>query len=94
MHGNTKLNQYYLLLNQYKGDDAPQDERFWENIITAAEIWCFAYDPTSKRQSAELAGQNSPKPKKLISKIASEDDFNPLALELDIYSLAHRLCKM
>ena len=42
-----------------------QDERFWENIITGDETWCFAYDPATKRQSAEWVGQNSPKPKKL-----------------------------
>ena len=42
-----------------------QDERFWENIITGDETWCFAYNPTTKRQSAEWVGQNPPKPKKL-----------------------------
>jgi len=42
-----------------------QDERFWENIITSDETWCFAYDPATKRQCAEWVGQNSPKPKKL-----------------------------
>ena len=42
-----------------------QDERFGENIITGDETWCFAYDPATKRQSAEWVGQNSPKPKKL-----------------------------
>jgi len=42
-----------------------QDECFWENIITGDEIWCFAYDPATKRQSAEWVGQNSPKPKKM-----------------------------
>ena len=34
-----------------------QDERFWENIITGDETWCFAYDPATKRQSAEWVGQ-------------------------------------
>ena len=42
-----------------------QDECFWENIITGDETWCFAYDPATKRQSAEWVGQNSSKPKKL-----------------------------
>ena len=42
-----------------------QDEHFWENIITGDETWCFAYDPATKRQSAEWVGQNSPKPKKM-----------------------------
>jgi len=40
-----------------------KDERFWENI-TGEETWCFAYDPATKRQSAEWVGQSSPKPKK------------------------------
>ena len=42
-----------------------QDECFWENIITGDETWCFAYDPATKRQSAQWVGQNCPKPKKL-----------------------------
>ena len=42
-----------------------QDKRFWENIITGDETWCFAYDPATKRQSAEWVEQNSPKPKKM-----------------------------
>jgi len=25
-----------------------QDERFWENIITSDETWCFTYDPATK----------------------------------------------
>ena len=42
-----------------------QDELFGENIITGDETWCFAYDPTNKRQNAEWVKQKSPKPKKL-----------------------------
>jgi len=42
-----------------------QDEGFWENIITGDETWCFAYDPATKRQTAEWVGQNFPKPKKM-----------------------------
>ena len=42
-----------------------QDERFGENTITSDATWCFAYDPATKRQSAEWVGENSPKPKKL-----------------------------
>ena len=52
-----------------------QDERFGENI-TSDETWCFACDPAMKQQSAEWVVQNSPKPKKLISKIEIEDDIN------------------
>jgi len=42
-----------------------QDKRFWENIITGDETWCFVYDPATKWQSAEWVVQISPKPKKL-----------------------------
>jgi hypothetical protein len=40
-----------------------EDERFWENIITGDETWCFAHDPATKRQTAVWVWQNSPKPK-------------------------------
>jgi len=30
-----------------------QDKCFWENITTGGETWCFAYNPATKRQSAE-----------------------------------------
>jgi len=43
-----------------------QDERFWENIITSDETWCFAFDPATKRQGEEWVRQKSPKPKKLL----------------------------
>jgi hypothetical protein len=36
-----------------------QVERFWENIITRNETWCFAYDPATKQQSSEWVRQNS-----------------------------------
>jgi hypothetical protein len=42
-----------------------QDERFWKNIITDDETWCFTYDPATKRQSSEWVGQKSSKPNKL-----------------------------
>lgn len=38
---------------------------FFKNIITGDESWCFAYDPETKRQSAQWVGENSPRPKKL-----------------------------
>ena len=28
-------------------------------------MWCFAYDPNTKRQSAAWVGETSPRPKKL-----------------------------
>ena len=53
-----------------------QDERFWENIITSDETWCFAYDPATKRQSAKCVGRNSSKPINCDLKMASESDVN------------------
>jgi len=38
---------------------------FLKNINTGDESWCFAYDPETKRQSAQWVGENSPRPKKL-----------------------------
>jgi hypothetical protein len=57
-----------------------QDECFWENKITGDETWCFAFDPATKRQSAEWGkggGAELCKTKETaISKIASEEYFN------------------
>jgi hypothetical protein len=39
---------------------------FLKNIITDDESWCFAYDPKTKRQSAQWVGENSPLPKKIL----------------------------
>ncbi len=41
------------------------DPAFLTTIVTGDELWCFAYDPTTKRQSAERTGQGSPRPQKL-----------------------------
>jgi len=37
---------------------------FVDTIITSDEIWCFAYDPETKRPSAEWVGENSPRSQK------------------------------
>ena len=34
-----------------------EDKTFFNNIITGDEIWCFAYDPETKRQSSEWVGE-------------------------------------
>jgi len=41
------------------------DPDFFKKIVTGDETWCFAYDPTTKRQSAAWVGETSPRPKKL-----------------------------
>ena len=44
---------------------ADADKIFLNNIITGDETWCFAYDPETKRQISEWAGETSPRTKKL-----------------------------
>ena len=41
------------------------DKNFFNEIITEDEIWCFAYDPETKRQSSEWVSETTPRPKKL-----------------------------
>ena len=38
---------------------------FFKKIVIGDETWCFAYDPTTKPQSAAWVGETSPRPKKL-----------------------------
>jgi len=44
---------------------AEADKKCLNKLITGDETWCFAYDPETKRQSSELVGESSPRPKKL-----------------------------
>jgi len=44
---------------------ADSDPYFFKEIVTGDEMWCFAYDPTTKHQSAAWVGETSPQPKKL-----------------------------
>jgi len=43
---------------------ADSDPDFFKKIVTGNET-CFAYDPTTKCQSAAWVGETSPQPKKL-----------------------------
>ena len=45
---------------------ADSDPDFFKKIVTGVEMWCFAYDPTTKRQSAAWVGETSPRLKKLL----------------------------
>jgi hypothetical protein len=47
---------------------ADADKNFFNKIITGDEIWCSAYDPSTKQQSSEWVGETFPWPKKLKSK--------------------------
>jgi len=44
---------------------ADSDPDFFKKIVTGNETWCFAYDPTTERQSAAWVGESSPRPTKL-----------------------------
>jgi hypothetical protein len=44
---------------------ADADKKFFNQIITGEETWCFAYDPETKRQSSEWVGETSRRSKKL-----------------------------
>ena len=41
-----------------------QDPLLLENIVTGDEIWCYQFDPESKRQSMAWCSPTSPRPKK------------------------------
>jgi len=47
---------------------AHRNKNFWNSIVLEDETWCFHYDPTTKRQSAEWKSPVSPKGKKFIFK--------------------------
>jgi len=63
---------------QYAKDIIKTDRRntdFLNSIVAEEETWCFRYDPTTKRQSAEWKSPSSPKSKKISSsKVKSEDN--------------------
>ena len=42
---------------------ADSDPDFFKKTVTCDETWCFAYDPTTKRQSAACVGETSSRPK-------------------------------
>jgi len=53
---------------------ADSDSNFFKEIVTGDETWCFAYDRTTKRQSAAWVGETLPRPKKIvISEVSCED---------------------
>ena len=44
---------------------ADSDPDFFKKTVTGDETWCFAYEPSTKRQSPARVGETSPRPKKL-----------------------------
>jgi len=49
------------------------DHDIFKKIVTGDETWCFAYNPTTKRQSTARVGETSPRPKKIaISEVSCE----------------------
>ena len=47
---------------------ACRNKNFLKSIVAEDETWCFHYDPTTKRQSAEWKSPASPKEKKFVFK--------------------------
>jgi len=41
---------------------AESDPDFFKKIVTGDDTWRFAYDPSTKRQSAAWVGETSPRP--------------------------------
>ena len=44
---------------------ADSNPDFFKKIVTGDKTLCFAYDPTTERQSVAWVGETSPRPKKL-----------------------------
>ena len=44
---------------------ARRNKNFLNSIVAEDETWCFCYDPTTKRESAEWKSPASPKRKKV-----------------------------
>jgi len=40
---------------------ADSDADFFKKTVTGDETWCFAYNPTTKRQSTAWVGETSPR---------------------------------
>jgi len=53
---------------------ADSDPDFFKKIVTGDETWCFAYNATTKHQSAAWVGETSPQLKKnVISEVSCVD---------------------
>jgi len=63
-------------------------QNFLNSIVAEDETWCFRFDPTTKRQSAEWKSPASPKVKKSSSsKVKSEDNACVFLRQQGNYSL-------
>jgi len=49
------------------------DPDFFKKIVTGDQTWCFAYNPTTKRQSAAWVRKTSMAEKIAISEVLCED---------------------
>ena len=67
---------------------ADNDPDFFKKIVTGDETWCFAYDPTTKRQSAAWVGETSSRPKKL--RFQKSRVKNMLAIFFDWQGVIHK----
>jgi len=69
---------------------ADSDPDFFKKIVTGDGTWCFAYDPTTKRQSAACVGETSPRPKKL--RFQKSCVKNMLVIFFDWQGVIHKEC--
>ncbi|UYV63820.1 FES [Cordylochernes scorpioides] len=66
-----KLNRIRVskaLLKRYE----EEGDHFLDQIVTGDEIWCYHYDPSTKRASMELKRGDSPRPKKIRSQRSAD----------------------
>ena len=67
-HGRVQYAKYII-------KTARRNNYFLNSIVAEGETWCFRYDPTTKRRSAEWKSPATPKVKKSSSsKVKSEDN--------------------
>jgi len=75
-----------------RGDRSPQapdqDPSFLRTIVTGDEIWCYQFDPESKRQSMEWRSPPSPRPKK--SRLQKSKVKTMLIVFFDSDSIIHK----
>ena len=69
-----------------------QDPLLLENIVTGDEIWCYQFDPESKRQSMAWCSPTSPRPKK--SRLQKSKVKTLLIAFFDIKGIIHILINL
>jgi len=63
-------------------------KNFFNKTITGDEIWCFAYDPNTKRQSSEWVSETAPQPR--VVKFQRSHTKTTLIIFFDSQGVAHK----